>query len=870
MLIRSQSVKTEPFFYKKKVWLFIFMILSCAFGVFYLKDSIKSSISNNILLRTHFKSIGIAGSGRDVSIGYLLKSLVTNISDSFGSKIVIDDFILDIKFKDFMVLNQSRQDAIQNGKLNKGHFDYVKSKIKVDGKKLNAEVRLKGWYLDHVATDKWSLRVKIKDDNLLGIKYFSLNGPFTRDFHTPMLINEAMRLKSILAPREKFYNLMINGKNIGNMYFEEEYSEQFTENAKRPYGPILKFDEKSNIISFLDDESFWANDSNLQLIASKMDRILEDPFSYKHLLNLDAWAEYLAVTFLFKCWHGNLDGNLSYYFHPLERSLQPISSDNSCGQVDLSRPFGVLPYQNEFLHRLISIPSFRQLLSIKIKWWVKSEEAKLFLARLREKEIILRRTLASESPFLGKYIISVNHLPRILDWLNSSTFNSQNVVIPLDIVKKSQSSQKATVAQLLPDIFPAVVLMRTNDSFDVRINNYSKQRYVVEKLVLKSKLVTSFIDLNKGTTETSNSFNRVYRDHFLNSEIKVNFIYRDLNQPLISKTSKVNYSYGESDSLDFKNSNLAKILKYFKLDPRSKTFSSDNNEILDISETLIIPEDYSLLLSSGTKITFGSGVGLVVKGSFQVEGGKGQVVSLSGRGNAEWGGVLVIPNQQPVEINYLLMDGGSGVINGLYHRGAFTVNNAHVSINNSIFQNNNSEDALNLVQVIGVLDGVTIQNTHSDGLDVDYGDIELTNSRFLNIGIASGADAVDVSKTKIMINNIQINNVTDKGVSIGEGSTAIIKNGNISNALVGLVAKDSSNLSVDFMRLSNIRLADTMAYRKKSHFNGAKILASDVVGGVGKSFAQKGSSISFNGSDVKAVKVDIGDLYGSIMKSIKK
>ena len=121
-----------------------------------------------------------------------------------------------------------------------------------------------------------------------------------------------------------------------------------------------------------------------------------------------------------------------------------------------------------------------------------------------------------------------------------------------------------------------------------------------------------------------------------------------------------------------------------------------------------------------------------------------------------------------------------------------------------------------------------------------------------------------------MISNIQINNVTDKGVSIGEGSTAIIKNGNISNVLVGLVAKDSSNLSVDFMRLSDIGLADTMAYRKKSHFNGAKILASNVVGSVGKNIAQKGSSISFNGSEVKAVKVDIGDLYGSIMKSIKK
>ena len=844
--------------------------MSLLFGVFHLKDSIKSSISNNILISTHFKSIGIAGSGRDVSFGYLLKSLATNISDSFGSKIKIDDFILDIKFDDFMILSQSRQDAIRNGKLNKSHFDYVKSTIKADGKKLKAEVRLKGWFLDHVATDKWSLKVKLKGDSLLGIKRFSLMGPFTRDFHTPILINEAMRLKSILAPRDGFYNVMVNGKNTGNMYFEEEYSEQFTENAGKPYGPIFKYDEKSNIISFIDDESFWADDLNLHLIASKMDRILENPSSYQHLLNFDVWAEYLAITFLFKCWHGNLDMNLSYYFHPLERSLQPISSDNSCGQEDHRRAFGVMPTQNEFLYKLISIPSFRQLLSTKIKWWMDSEEAKIFLSRLREKEITLRRTLAFESPFLGKYKISVNHLPGILDWLNSTTFNSKKAEASTHLVRKIQSPQKVRTNQLLQDIFPAVIVMRKNDNFDLRINNYSKKRYVVEKLILRSKLTTRFIDIQNDFKEVSSSFNRIYQDHFLNSDIEVSFIYRDLNQPSVSKISKVNLSYGESDSLDFRDSNLAKISKYFKLDSGSKTFFSDNNEMIDILESLIIPEDYSLRLSSGTKITFGADIGLVVKGSLQVQGIKEHVVSLSGRGDDKWGGILVIPNQKSVEIDYLLMDGGSGIINGLNHRGAFTVNNAHVSVKNSIFQNNNSEDALNLVQVSGILDGVTIQNTHSDGLDVDYGNIELTNSSFLNIGAASGADAVDVSKTKIIISNLEVNNVTDKGVSIGEASKAIIKNANISNALVGLAAKDSSNLMVDIMQLRDIKLADTMAYRKKSHFEGAKILASNVVGGIGESVAQKDSLINLNGVDVKAVKVDIDDLYESIMKSIKK
>ena len=861
MLIKSQSSKRHFLLSKRGKWVFVFVILCLISGSFYLKDNIKSAISNDMILKTHLKLIGITGVGRDISIGYLLESLVSNIIDSFGQKLVIDDLILDIKFEDLMVLSQSRQEALREGMLNKSHFDYVNSKMQVGGEKFKAKVRLKGWYLDHVATDKWSLRVKIKGGSFLGIKRFSLNGPFTRDFHTPMIINEAMRYKAILAPREKFYNVTVNGKNIGNMYFEEVYSEQFTENARTPYGPILKFDEKAKKISFSDDKSFWANDSNLDLVATKMDRILEDPTSYRHFLNFDKWADYLAITFLFQCWHGNIDMNLSYYFHPLERTLQPISSDNSCGQVDSRRPFGVLPYPNEFIYKLISVPSFRQLLSTKLRWWIDSEEAKIFLSGLRDKEIFLRRALASESPFLGKFVISIDHLAGILNWLDSTTFDGESIVEPSQVIREIQSQQS---------IFPAVEVKRVDGGFELEINDYSSQRYVVEKLIFKSESETRFIDLKNGARAASNAFGEVYRDHYENSDIKVSFVYRDLSQPSASKVSNVNLSYGESDRLDFKSSSLAAISKYFKLDFRSKTFFSNKNEMIDISESLVIPEDYTLRLSSGTKVTFGVGVGLVVKGALQIQGNKDQVVSLSGRDNDGWGGVLVISNQQPVEIDYLLMDGGSGIIKGLSHRGAFTVNSAYVSVKNSIFQNNNSEDALNLVQVSGILDGVTIQNTPSDGLDVDYGDIQLTNSRFLNIGIASGADAVDVSKTKISIRNVEINNVTDKGFSIGEGSIAIIEKVAVSNALVGLVAKDSSEVTVDMMRLSGISMADTMAYRKKTHFKGSKILASNVEGGLGKNVAQKGSTIIFNGADVKAVKIDMDNLYGSVMRSVKK
>jgi len=861
MYIKARAKeKTSARKLSKVVFLILTLLVSIGL-VFSLKDVLKATVTENIVLRTQLKSIGIAGVDRDVSVKHILKSLGRNIGESFGPKIAIDDFIIDIKFEELMVLNQAREDALREGMLNKSHFDYVKSKIRIGGEKVKAKVRLKGWYLDHVVTDKWSLRVKTKGQTPLGIKKFSLNGPFTRDFHTPMLINKAMRHRGVLATREKFYDVTINGKEIGNMYFEEGYGEQFTEYSRTPYGPILKFDEKSKSMSFENEDSFWKNDPNLNLIGSKMDRILESPSSFQHLIDFEKWAEYLAVTFVFQCWHGNIDMNLSFYLHPLQKTLQPISSDNSCGQTDPGRLFGVLPYQDEFIHDLLNIPFFSQLLATKIEWWIDSEDAKTLLSELRNNEKTLRRALATESPFLAKFNISVNHLPGIIDWLKSERPSMKR----LDL-----GGPGGSVNEVAQSSFPVIEVKRVYDNFKVNIQNYSEDRYAVDELILQSDAETKVIDLTGDSDYVSQKFNIIYRDYFSSGDVKVTFTYRDLSKPAVLRSSSVNLSYAESDYVNFRETSLDEISKYFKLDSSTKTFSSRSGDVIDIADTLVLPQGYSLRLAPGTKVTLGLDAGLVVKGALQIQGNKDQVVSLSGKNNDRWGGILVISNQQAVVIDYMLMTGGTGVIKGFPHRGAFTVNNAKVSITNSIFQNNQSEDALNLVQVSGVLDGLTIQGTPSDGLDVDYGDVQLSNSQFLNIGSASGADAIDVSKTTIVISNVSIDNVTDKGISIGEGSKGIVQNTAISNALVGLVAKDSSDLTVNRLRLTGITFADIMSYRKKDHFSGSKILASNVIGGIGVSVVQIGSSISFNGVDLTPIKVDISDLYASTMRSIKE
>ena len=43
-----------------------------------------------------------------------------------------------------------------------------------------------------------------------------------------------MRYKGVITPRDNYYEVILNGKKLGLMYFEERYTEQLTEYYKKP------------------------------------------------------------------------------------------------------------------------------------------------------------------------------------------------------------------------------------------------------------------------------------------------------------------------------------------------------------------------------------------------------------------------------------------------------------------------------------------------------------------------------------------------------------------------------------------------------------------------------------------------------------
>ena len=151
----------------------------------------------------------------------------------------------------------------------------------------------------------------------------------------------------------------------------------------------------------------------------------------------------------------------------------------------------------------------------------------------------------------------------------------------------------------------------------------------------------------------------------------------------------------------------------------------------------------------------------------------------------------------------------------------------------------NCEDGIHFVRVSGVDLSIKIKNAMADGLDIDF-----SNISFEGIEIsAAGNDCLDLSGGKYRIENSNFEYCGDKGISAGENSSVMVNNTRIKTARVGIVAKDSS-----IIKLQSVKIIDTDAclasYRKKQEFLGGTIKAIDVDCDGSNSYFQKGSMIT--------------------------
>jgi hypothetical protein len=288
-------------------------------------------------------------------------------------KTSLDLIQLTLSEKAYMKLKRKRDKALVVGILETEETDYVPATITFNNVDYNAEIRLKGDWTDHLNGDKWSFRVKLKDDKtIMGMRKFSIHHPGTRGFSNEWLYHKAIKAEGLIGLRYSFIEGMIHikkdnsneyiNKEVGIYAIEESFDKRTIESNARKESVILKFSENAfwgNVkhtlkvgspsgipwstfmnykvdypINVFGEEkvladstmlSYFKLSKNLLEDARNNDAPLSTAFDIKKLAKLN------AILNLFGATHGLYTMNLRFYYNPITSKLEPIAFDGNSG-----------------------------------------------------------------------------------------------------------------------------------------------------------------------------------------------------------------------------------------------------------------------------------------------------------------------------------------------------------------------------------------------------------------------------------------------------------------------------------------------------------------------------------------------------------
>ena len=211
-------------------------------------------------------------------------------------------------------------------------------------------------------------------------------------------------------------------------------------------------------------------------------------------------------------------------------------------------------------------------------------------------------------------------------------------------------------------------------------------------------------------------------------------------------------------------------------------------------------------------------------------------------------GFTVLQAKDVSKMAYVTFEGFNTVAtNGWNLTGAVTFYESDINIKNCRFIKNKCEDGLNIVRAKLDIDGITIGETFSDGLDIDFGTGIIKNAYFYK----TGNDGMDFSGSQLTIENAIIKKAGDKGISVGEESSVYVKDVEINGANIGVASKDLSKLVVEFLSIKDCNQG-IIAFQKKPEYGGAKIVINNYKAENIRFLhkIQEGSSLQLKGEEV--------------------
>lgn len=753
--------------------------------------------------------------------------------------------VLNIKGKAFEKIVAKRTKAISERTLITGDDDLVSARVGLltDNSTKKADIRLKGDWIDHLLDDKkWSFRVKMKgEDTMFGMRKFSIQHPSTREYLWEWLFNKVVKEHDLIGLRYEFINTIINVKakdtirsiDLGIMAIEESFDKRLIENNNRREGVLLALDEsyfwKERNKNIKLDLELWTGGNSLSdqkfLRVFNENKVLSTPSLLKQfntakslvyewkkgtlkiseVFDIDKLTFFVALTNLFGGQHGLAWHNIRFYYNPVTHKLEPISFDSLSGvQIENIKNYPLVDIHD-------NDPLYHQKLFENLELVSSQGFIQKMLDKYKQEMIQQMQNLNTEF----KFIFDASILEYNSNFIKKQLSPSTSLITSL---KSFEGNKMVLEVKNFSNHFPVKIkglkkvggkMLSIGLSSTLIAPNETKEIIVT----LNSSFLNAFVSKKnkKGVFKFPNDMEKIKIRHRL--QWGKNVFYGDII-PF--------YEFDETFLEKFQNIPKISDHDFLILDEIKKTITlPEGNYIVD--KDVIIPLGYKVSVDKGFNLDLIKGASLISNSAINFMGIAQFPVRIYSS-DSTGGGVFISGAKETSTLEHCFFTNLSNPNNEFWElSGAVNFNETDVSIKNCVFENSRCEDGLNIIRSTFSIDESLFKDTYSDAFDGDFVKGTIANSTFFN----SGNDGIDVSGSDLILNNITIENSSDKAISAGENSKIKGEVITIIAGEIGIVSKDLSSVELDKVKISNTRLG-LAVFQKKNEFGPGSITVTNM------------------------------------------
>ena len=776
---------------------------------------------------------------------------------------------LDLKHVDYAKLeNVADHDSRSHVTESLRRETYVPATLRTNNRSLKAKVRLKGDRKIHWANPgRWSFRVKAKDDTLLGMREFSIQHPVTRNYIYEWLFHEFLKHEGIIGLRYLFVDLYVNGDNKGVYVVEEHFDHRLIENNRRREGPILGFKEDSHdwreaSISAYQQRSWEEkNPTLLKKAIRSLSTFQKGESALEETIDAGKLATYLAICDILETPHGSLPKSVKFYFNPVTELLEPIGFDGHF--LDKGYP-ALISELNDFRGEsgLWGYGTWYE----RIFNQDGENNIGFYEAYIREIE-----RLTADGYLEGYFEKIDEELNRNLDFIYSDfpysdlySMHPSTGISPFFHFDKTRIyDRRSYVRDRLKLISPLY--------FKHMVSEGNLLRAIIQN---KSTLPVQILDISyEGKLyipEKEIYLNRTTNHRTSSGEEVVLFLDRNTEAGNINQVGLVRYSipgkkeispqklfYTEASTLHSRSNGNLDDFEFIRSAGHKAITIGPGNLVLE--KELVIPQGYHIAVLPGTHIDLVNSARIVAFSPIDIRGKEDDRITITSSDQTGKGIAVLNAGEKSYISDVDFSNQTLASDEDWTLTSTLTFYESDVEISNSTFSSNAAEDVINIIRSDFSIENIVMNDSKSDGIDIDFSNGSISKSSFSNIG----NDAIDLSGAIVSLEKIRSDSSGDKGVSIGENSTVVANEIRINKSRIGFAIKDSS-----YLELKNSSVTDSdigfVVFRKKHEFLPAKAdvwrCASE---NVSKEYLlEKESTLILDGTSVEANSQDLrDDLY---------